>query len=86
MAIPDDEDDSLIFLTAENVNQGPASTITDSDCQEEKYSTMFNDIFYRPPELDSILAWDICRQFVKEKKPKSKTQRKTYLRFKPGHL
>ncbi|KAJ6465349.1 hypothetical protein C8R45DRAFT_836832, partial [Mycena sanguinolenta] len=25
------------------------------------------------------------RNFVKEKKPKSKTQRNTYLKFKPGH-
>ncbi|KAJ7625274.1 hypothetical protein DFH06DRAFT_1007893, partial [Mycena polygramma] len=25
------------------------------------------------------------RKYVKEKKPKSKTQRKTYLNFKPGH-
>jgi hypothetical protein len=85
MVIPDDEDDSLILLTVENVNEEPASTIPDGEVQEKKYSTMFNDIFYRPPELDSMCVWDISRQFVKEKMPKSKTQRKTYLRFKPGH-
>ncbi|KAJ6573561.1 hypothetical protein DFH09DRAFT_915893 [Mycena vulgaris] len=32
-----------------------------------------------------MCVWDITRQYVKEKKPKSKTQRKTYLWFKPGH-
>ena len=53
MLIPDDEDDSLILLTAENVNEETASTIPDSEVQEKKYSTMFNDILYRLPELDS---------------------------------
>jgi hypothetical protein len=30
---------------------------------------MFNDILYRPPELDSTCVWDITRQLIKEKKP-----------------
>jgi hypothetical protein len=42
-------------------------------------------MFYRPPELDSMCLWDILRNYVKEKKPKSRTQRKTYLEFKRGH-
>ncbi|KAJ7893605.1 hypothetical protein B0H14DRAFT_2334693 [Mycena olivaceomarginata] len=42
-------------------------------------------MFYRPSELNSICVWDILRNYVKEKKPKSKTQRKTYLHFKQGH-
>ncbi|KAJ7242276.1 hypothetical protein C8J57DRAFT_1084415, partial [Mycena rebaudengoi] len=46
---------------------------------------MFNDMFYRPPELNSMCVWDILRNYVKEKKPNSKTQRNTYLNFKPGH-
>ncbi|KAJ7939134.1 hypothetical protein B0H13DRAFT_1587164, partial [Mycena leptocephala] len=32
-----------------------------------------------------MCVWDILRNYVKEKKPKSKTQRKTYLPFKRGH-
>ncbi|KAJ7627950.1 hypothetical protein DFH06DRAFT_1006569, partial [Mycena polygramma] len=32
-----------------------------------------------------MCVWDILRNYVKEKKPKSKTQRKTYLNFKRGH-
>ncbi|KAJ7247546.1 hypothetical protein C8J57DRAFT_1080760, partial [Mycena rebaudengoi] len=32
-----------------------------------------------------MCLWDILRNYVKEKKPKSKTQRNTYLTFKPGH-
>ncbi|KAJ7871106.1 hypothetical protein B0H13DRAFT_1634498, partial [Mycena leptocephala] len=32
-----------------------------------------------------MCVWDILRNYVKEKKPKSKTQRKTYLNFKQGH-
>ncbi|KAJ7911419.1 hypothetical protein B0H13DRAFT_1546796, partial [Mycena leptocephala] len=43
------------------------------------------DIYYRPSELESTCAWDMFRSYVKERKPKSKTQRKTYLKFKPGH-
>jgi hypothetical protein len=60
-------------------------TDKDETDQEKKYSKMFNDMFYRPPELDSTCVWDILRNYVKEKKPKSKTQRNTYLNFKPGH-
>ncbi|KAJ7084569.1 hypothetical protein B0H15DRAFT_777558, partial [Mycena belliarum] len=29
--------------------------------------------------------WDIIRNYIKEKKPKSKTQRNVYLAFQPGH-
>ncbi|KAJ7099920.1 hypothetical protein B0H15DRAFT_770720, partial [Mycena belliarum] len=32
-----------------------------------------------------MCVWDILRNYIKEKKPKSKTQRKTYLTFKGGH-
>ncbi|KAJ7605142.1 hypothetical protein DFH06DRAFT_1020410, partial [Mycena polygramma] len=32
-----------------------------------------------------MCVWDILRSYVKEKKPKSKTQRNTYLAFKAGH-
>ncbi|KAJ7074948.1 hypothetical protein B0H15DRAFT_792471, partial [Mycena belliarum] len=55
------------------------------DLAQKRFSNLFNDVFYRPTELDSMCAWDILRNYVKEKKPKSKTQRKTYLNFKRGH-
>lgn len=32
-----------------------------------------------------MCLWDIFGNYVKEKKPKSKTHRNTYLNFKPGH-
>ncbi|KAJ7191992.1 hypothetical protein B0H12DRAFT_1082739 [Mycena haematopus] len=86
MVIPEDEDDGLILLTADNLNGEPEAEICEnSEIREKRYSNMFNDMFYRPPELDSLCVWDITRLYVKEKKPTSKTQRKTYLRFKSGH-
>ncbi|KAJ7906868.1 hypothetical protein B0H13DRAFT_1880182 [Mycena leptocephala] len=72
----------MVLLTAENLNQEQE---TERNAGEKKYSRLFEDIFYRPPELDLMCSWDIMRNFVKEKKPKSKTQRNTYLKFKPGH-
>ncbi|KAJ7241207.1 hypothetical protein B0H12DRAFT_1074568 [Mycena haematopus] len=84
MIIPEDEDDGLILLTTDNLNGEPEPEICE-EVREKRYSNMFNDMFYRPPELDSLCVWDITRLYVKEKKPKSKTQRKTYLRFKLGH-
>jgi hypothetical protein len=84
LLIPADEDDNLIILSSDNLSQ--TQTFTESKQQQEKkYSTLFSDMFYRPPELDDSCVWDIMCWYIKEKLPKSKTQRKTFLRFKAGH-
>jgi hypothetical protein len=83
--IPDDEDDGMMLLTSERLNKAPETGDPSDDAREKRYSNLFNDVFYRPSELDSMCVWDILRNYVKEKKPKSKTQRKTYLNFKQGH-
>ncbi|KAJ7674110.1 hypothetical protein B0H17DRAFT_1208248 [Mycena rosella] len=83
--IPDDEDDGMMLLTSERLNKAPETGDPSDDAREKRYSNLFNDVFYRPSELDSMCVWDILRNYVKEKKLKSKTQRKTYLNFKQGH-
>jgi hypothetical protein len=85
LIIPDDEDDSLVILSAESLNISEPNLAEANDEIEKRYSTLYNDIFFRPNELETVYAWDIFRNYVKEKLPKSKTQQKTFLRFKPGH-
>ncbi|KAL0057240.1 hypothetical protein AAF712_016127 [Marasmius tenuissimus] len=82
MVIPENKDDSLVILSAEvlNLRQGP-----EVDDINKKYSPLFYDMFYRPPELATSSVWDILRHFVKERKLKSKNNRKMYLSFKTGH-
>ncbi|KAJ7337028.1 hypothetical protein DFH08DRAFT_813318 [Mycena albidolilacea] len=53
MIIPTDEDDGMMLLTLESINQAPENDYN-NDSQEKKYSNLFNDMFYRPPELDSV--------------------------------
>jgi hypothetical protein len=84
MIIPDDEDDTMIVLSPEILSTNPPENCGTS-AKEKKYSKLFDDVFHRPPELESMCLWDILRNYVKEKKPKSKTQRNTSLTFKPGH-
>jgi hypothetical protein len=72
--IPDDEDDSMMLLTSESLNKIPETENCNEDAREKRFSNLFNDVFYRPTELDSMCVWDILRNYVKEKKPRSKTQ------------
>ncbi|KAJ7236581.1 hypothetical protein B0H12DRAFT_1075797 [Mycena haematopus] len=80
LIIPDDEDDAMITLFPNMLDDELSSEVP-----EKKYSILFDDIFYRAPELENLCLWDILRSYVKEKKPKSKVQRNTYLDFKTGH-
>ncbi|KAJ7880685.1 hypothetical protein B0H13DRAFT_1891685 [Mycena leptocephala] len=82
MTIPDDEDDTMIMLSSAMLGMDPSCAVGGED---KKYSKLFDDIFYRPRELEGMCAWDILRDYTKEKKPKSKTQRNVYLSFQPGH-
>jgi hypothetical protein len=83
--IPDDEDDNMMLLTSEMLSKSPETEKSSGNRREKKYSTLFNDIFFRPSELRLMCVWDILRNYVKEKKPNSKTHRKTYLNFGQGH-
>jgi hypothetical protein len=85
MTIPDDEDDTMIILSPEMLSTDGESESCDSGAKEKRYSKLFDDMFYRPSELEGMCLWDVLRNYVKEKKPKSKTHRNTYLNFKPGH-
>ncbi|KAJ6494443.1 hypothetical protein C8R45DRAFT_1095366 [Mycena sanguinolenta] len=85
LIIPEDEDDSLIVLFPENLQQEILPIEQLDSIPEKRFSKMFNDIFYRPPELASLCVWDMMRNYIKEKKPSSKNPRKVYLNFKPGH-
>ncbi|THU95183.1 hypothetical protein K435DRAFT_608231, partial [Dendrothele bispora CBS 962.96] len=77
------EQDSFVFLTKKTITcqefqDGVSSSMTN-------HTSLFNDIFYRPPELSDVCAWDQMCNYSKEECPQSKNPIKTYLRFKPGH-
>jgi hypothetical protein len=83
LLIPPDEDDSLVFLSPENL-AGSRS----HDCPplgEKMYSRLFEDMYHRPASLLDKSLWFIMRNYTKVKLPTSKVQRKVHLRFQPGH-
>nr|GAT47507.1 ATP-dependent DNA helicase [Mycena chlorophos] len=52
---------------------------------EQSNSMLFNDIFYRPPQLADLCAWEIMVGYRKHELPKSATQTKQCLRFSLSH-
>jgi hypothetical protein len=83
MVIPPDEDDSLIFLSSTNLST--KSENLQDQSSPKQYSQLFEDIFYCPASLQDKSVWYIMRNYLKVKLPRSDKQRKTYLRFLPGH-
>jgi hypothetical protein len=49
LVIPEDEDDTLIILSPGTLEQ----ELSESSSEEKRFSKLFNDMFYRPYELQS---------------------------------
>ncbi|KAJ7837324.1 hypothetical protein B0H13DRAFT_1912554 [Mycena leptocephala] len=77
----DEESDDLILLTHSVL--GENDTVTDGS--KSKKSPLFNDIFHRPPSLQTTCAWDLFVHYEKCALPKSKNSYKEFLRFATGH-
>lgn len=50
MTIPDDEDDTMIVLSPDMLGMDPV--LCDVGGEDKKYSKLFDDMFYRPHELE----------------------------------
>jgi hypothetical protein len=53
--------------------------------EEKNKSSLYNNIFFRLPELKEATAWELFRKFEKKAIPKSKTRKKEYYRFATSH-
>ncbi|KAJ6529959.1 hypothetical protein DFH09DRAFT_934508 [Mycena vulgaris] len=59
LTIPEDEDDPLIVLSPATLDTDPNLETSETGPTEKKYSMLFDNMFYRPPELESMCLWDL---------------------------